>query len=56
MTRIRIDNGGGGRWAILVGDGVLIRLRSLSEARRRMRESADPGNPYKCRVRRWRRG
>lgn len=52
---IRIDNGDGGRWAILVGDGVLIRLRSLSDARRRMRESADPMNPYKCVVRRWKR-
>jgi hypothetical protein len=53
---IRIDHHARGRYAVLVGAGVLIRIRTKTERRNLVRASADPGNPYKCVARRWRRG
>lgn len=53
---IRVDSPQRGRWAVLVAGSVLCRCRTKTEARTLARMSADEGNPYKCVVRRWRRG
>jgi hypothetical protein len=52
-TRIASDHGG--RYAALVGDGVLLRCRTKREVRRLMADN-HPFNPYVVRaLRRWRR-
>lgn len=53
MIVTRIDSGHGGRYAALVGGGVLIRCRTKREVHRLMAEN-HPSNPYVVRaLRRW---
>lgn len=53
---MRLDDGNRGRWAVLCA-GLLIRCRTKSEAKRYVRlGQSDEHHPYKCVVRRWRRG
>jgi hypothetical protein len=52
---IRVDFPDRGRYAVLVGGGILIRIRRKSHARRLWGQN-EPRNPYVVRrVLRWRR-
>lgn len=55
IVSVRLDSVDRGRWAVLCGE-LLIRCRTKSEARRYQRVGQSPGNPYRCVVRRWKRG